>query len=113
MRKRILLVDDDATVVRIVSKVLGQDFDVSAYLQGDQALEALRHDMFDAVVSDMDMGAMSGVDFYRQAIKIRPELAKRFVFHTDALNPPIVGVPLVRKPANATVLRDKVHSLLS
>lgn len=113
MKKRVLLLDDDREVIRSVSKLLGQEFEVTSYLQGDLALEAVRHDPFDAVVSDMDIGAMTGIDFYHKAIKIRPELAKRFIFHTGSPNPPKTDVPLVKKPASGATLRDRVRALVT
>ncbi len=113
MKKRVLLVDDDSVVVRMVSRTLGQEFEVESYRHGDRALEAIRHHAFDAVVSDMDIGSMMGTDFYREAVKIRPELATRFVFHTGSSDPPKTHVPLIAKSTNATALRDKVRSLVS
>lgn len=113
MKKRVLLLDDDRSVLRSVLRFLGQEFDVKPYLQGDLALEALRQGFFDAVVSDMDIGSMSGVDFYREAIKIRPELASRFIFHTGSLNPPETDVPMLKKPATGKALRDRVRALVS
>lgn len=96
-----------------MSKVLGQEFDVTSYLQGDLALEAIRHDLFDAVVSDMDIGSMTGIEFYHRVIKIRPELAKRFIFHTGSPNPPKTDVPMLKKPAAGATLCDRVRALVS
>ncbi len=113
IKKRVLLLDDDREVVRSVSKLLGQEFEVTSYLQGEQALEAVRHDPFDAVVSDMDIGAMTGIEFYHKAVMIRPELAKRFLFHTGSPNPPETDVPMLKKPATGSDLRDTVRALVT
>jgi DNA-binding NtrC family response regulator len=113
IKKRVLLLDDDLTVVRMMSRVLGQEFDVTYYLKGDHALNAIRQETFDAVVSDMDIGAMTGVDFYREVVKIRPELATRFIFHTGSPNPPKTDVPMLKKPATGMTLRDRVRALVT
>lgn len=112
MRKRVLLLDDDPIILRTVSRTLGQEFDVNTYLQGRLALEALRQQSFDAVVSDMDIGDMTGVEFYREAVKVRPELSQRFVFHTGSPVPE-TNVPVIRKSSDTTVLRDRVRALVS
>jgi EAL domain-containing protein (putative c-di-GMP-specific phosphodiesterase class I) len=61
-RPRILLVDDDDVLVRSYARVLGQDdYDVEIRLDGEAAVEAIRRQSFDVVLSDIDMPRLGGL----------------------------------------------------
>src|SRR5580700_6632213 len=65
-RNRILLVDDDPTVLRAYTKVLtSHGWKVEAAPDGKQAIEHLRGAPFGAIVSDVSMPQMGGLDFLR------------------------------------------------
>jgi CheY-like chemotaxis protein len=36
---------------------------------------------FDAIVSDIDMPVMDGIEFYNEALKIKPHINSRFLFY--------------------------------
>jgi EAL domain-containing protein (putative c-di-GMP-specific phosphodiesterase class I) len=62
----VLLADDDAGVLRIYQRVLARaDFEVATAGDGESALAALRGQGFDAIVSDIAMPGMSGIDLLR------------------------------------------------
>jgi EAL domain-containing protein (putative c-di-GMP-specific phosphodiesterase class I) len=59
---RILLVDDEEALVRAIARVLtAKGYDVSTASDGRRAAELLSDTTFDAVVSDIDMPRMNGV----------------------------------------------------
>ena len=64
--KRCLIVDD-SRVVRKVARRIVEDlrFDADEAADGQQALDACRKDMPDAVLLDWNMPNMSGIDFLR------------------------------------------------
>jgi EAL domain-containing protein (putative c-di-GMP-specific phosphodiesterase class I) len=65
-QNRILLVDDDAAVLRAYTKVLtSRGWNVEAAGDGTQAVEKLRGAPFGAIVSDVSMPQMGGLDFLR------------------------------------------------
>lgn len=79
---RVLLVDDEPELARLVSRLL-RPHRVESVPDGTKALARLRADSeFDAVVCDLMMPRMSGVELHRQMAEVTPELAQRTVFLT-------------------------------
>ncbi|MBK7583760.1 MAG: EAL domain-containing response regulator [Myxococcales bacterium] len=66
-RRTVLLVDDDDAVRSAYLRVLtNAGFDVRAAADGESALQQLRNESFDAVVSDISMPGMDGVQLLRE-----------------------------------------------
>jgi CheY-like chemotaxis protein len=78
----VLVVDDNALVLALVSKIFQQDFDVTSC---SDARDALRHidagQQFDLVVSDLMMPHMSGKVFFAEMCR-RGAYEDRFLFIT-------------------------------
>ena len=75
--ERILFVDDEQVIVYIGEKTLGQlGYDVVTKANGVDALELFRADpdRFDLVITDMTMPRMTGDQFARELIKLRPDI---------------------------------------
>jgi len=61
-RQSILVVDDDQTVLESLCDELGERYEVSSAHSGTEAVAALQSRRFDAVISDLRMPDMSGVE---------------------------------------------------
>lgn len=61
LMKRILIVDDDYDICEALQLLLERRFEVSVAYNGQQALECLECQSFDAVVLDLMMPVMDGV----------------------------------------------------
>jgi EAL domain-containing protein (putative c-di-GMP-specific phosphodiesterase class I) len=60
---RVLVVDDDPAIGRMISRVLeGAGYEVTAVDGGSAAVDAITRSQFDVVLSDIQMPAMSGVE---------------------------------------------------
>jgi DNA-binding NtrC family response regulator len=71
---RILLVDDDPLVLSGFVEVLSTDsYDVTAVASGQEAIEILREQEFDVVLTDMVMPRVSGLDVLRTALTQQPD----------------------------------------
>ena len=72
-RPRILYVDDESAVLRIVSLMLRKHFHVELAESGAEGLRLLAaQEAFDVIVSDMRMPEMTGIEFFRSAIQVSP-----------------------------------------
>jgi len=73
--RRVLVVDDDAVVGQSINRVLtGQGYQVREAASGMEALEALGHQRFDMVFTDIRMPGMDGLDMASRMKKSYPEM---------------------------------------
>jgi DNA-binding NtrC family response regulator len=72
--KTILLADDEATLRENLAQVLcDEGFRVLAFGDGKQALRALKSNPIDALITDLRMPGMTGMDLIDQAVRLAPE----------------------------------------
>jgi PAS domain S-box-containing protein len=81
-RPRVLVVDDEVPIVNTMRELLGASFEVTATTNVRDAMAAVRAAAFDVVLCDLMMPDKSGIDFYDEVKRERPELLKRVVFMT-------------------------------
>src|SRR5881296_2066941 len=64
---KILVVDDEAASLRLLKEALSQwGYQVTGASSGAEALQALRGDMFDAVITDIRMPDMNGLELLKE-----------------------------------------------
>jgi CheY-like chemotaxis protein len=72
---RILIVDDDQRMTRTLADIMAlSGYDVTEAWSGEEAVEKVRAETFDCVVSDIRMPEMDGVELHRQLREIQPGL---------------------------------------
>jgi two-component system response regulator GlrR len=72
---RILIVDDDPTLLRLLGILLREEgFEVTAAESGEQALQQLEIKPADLVLSDLRMGGMDGLELFEAVRKRYPAL---------------------------------------
>lgn len=69
---KVLCVDDEPSILRSLQWLLKKEFEVTIAASGQEALEMLRHQDFDVIMSDQRMPGMMGSEFLREARKISP-----------------------------------------
>jgi nitrogen-specific signal transduction histidine kinase/CheY-like chemotaxis protein len=113
-RGRVLVVDDDELVARVVARILAKH-EVTVASNAAAAVAQLRDADVDVVLCDLMMPDVPGATLYRQAVATRPELADRFIFmtggvFTDAASEFVdsLGAAVLIKPFDAQVLRERV-----
>lgn len=77
MEKTTLLVIDDDPIVRDVFKDIfsyAQGYEIESALNGDEGLKKIAEHDYEMVFTDIAMPGMTGIDFMREAKKIRPSL---------------------------------------
>lgn len=118
-RVRMLLVDDEPMVRRILAQALGQKFDVEVAEGREQACERLTAESYDVVLCDMMMLDGTGVDVHAWVTQHRPEMADRMLFMTGGTFTPRAraflaaeGRPYLKKPFTLDQVEGAVRSLL-
>ena len=72
---RILVVDDEVELMRaLVDALRSQNFEVSGFTTAREALEVLREENFDVLLSDLMMPEMGGIALVEAALEIDPFL---------------------------------------
>ena len=70
----VLVVDDEPVVLSLLSRALEQKFEVVACHAAADALACIRQGGFDAVVSDINMPGMNGIELLRAVRDLDPDL---------------------------------------
>lgn len=73
MKTRILLVDDEEQFVQALSERLTlRGYDVTTSLSGEDALEKLKHYIYEVVILDVAMPGLDGIATLREVKKLKP-----------------------------------------
>ena len=118
---RILVVDDEPTVLSLVSRVLtGEGHEVETIDNADDALEMIESKRYRLILLDIKMPGMSGTELYKRIHKIAPSLARRIVFITgDVIGARITAflsstkAHYIMKPFDAEQLKRAVNRILT
>ncbi len=78
-RPRILLVDDDEDILKMLKTALSKDCDITTAPDGSKALDAVRGQTFDAVVADHMMPGLTGVELLTQVAELQPQSVRVLV----------------------------------
>ncbi len=120
-QRRILVVEDEATVANLVADVLREEgHEVVSLLDSVAALERLSTEDFDLVICDLKMPKLDGRGLYEEALR-RGRLSRdRVLFITgDTLRPRTMdfvergGLPYLAKPFLVEELTQMVRGVLS
>lgn len=83
---RVLIVDDDPTVLRAFRRVLSTDHDVLTARDGAEALRVvLGSKRVDAIICDIGMPKLDGPTFFSELFELRPQMMPRVVFCTGGI----------------------------
>ena len=119
-RGRILVVDDEAMLGKVIRRMLVPEHDVLAVTSGGDALgRVAKGERFDVILCDLMMPEVSGMDLHAEIRKIAPEQSERMVFMTGGAFTSrarefldAVLNPRVEKPIDPGSLRALIHGML-
>jgi DNA-binding NtrC family response regulator len=112
---KVLLVDDEVDFVEVLAERLsGRGLEVHKAYSGPEALETAHKMAFDAVVLDMAMPGMDGLETLEGLLKIHPEvqvilLTGRASLEQAAAAIRIGALDLLEKPADIDTLVSKIE----
>ena len=116
---RILLVDDDLIFIKIVSALLSTNAGpIEGVYSGEKALELLRINAYDLLITDLMMEGMSGADLIRLALDESLVDGSRILVMTGepANSPHRVwlnkrGIPIIEKPFSMAEFHEALSFL--
>jgi signal transduction histidine kinase/ActR/RegA family two-component response regulator len=120
-RQRVMLVDDEPQVAQSIERMLRRDYDVTIALCGEEAIDHIRKgSRFDAIVSDVMMPNMTGIELVEELRRVAPDQAQRLIFLSGGVFTPQtrerladLAVPQLEKPITAKELRACVNRVAS
>ena len=103
---RLLVVDDESILVELLVEFLrSTGHKVDDARNGQRALELATANDYDAILTDLKMPGLDGQGLYERLCRIKPHMARRFIFSTgDLANPrtqtffQTAGCPYLSKP---------------
>lgn len=76
---KILIVDDEEDNLALLYRTLRSRYNVTKALSAIEALEILKHEQFDCILSDHKMPLMDGVEFLKRVYDIQPRTMRLLV----------------------------------
>jgi len=82
-RARILVIDDERMVTDVIARILGRTHDVVTEQSAAPAIDRIAAgERYDAILCDLMMPDLSGIDFHDAVTALAPELLPRIAFMT-------------------------------
>jgi CheY-like chemotaxis protein len=114
---RVLVIDDDAIVTRVVERTLASEHKVVAMEGARAALDRIvGGERFDVILCDLMMPEMTGMDFHGELLAQVPDQATAIIFLTGGAFSPrarefLSGVrnPRIEKPFDALQMRALIN----
>ena len=111
---RILVVDDEPFIAQLVADTLAAEgYQVDTAANGLLALEQIKRESYDLILSDLRMPDLDGLALYRELESRRPDLLQRMIFISGTTDDPVyqkfleqVDVPVLSKPFHLDDLRQ-------
>lgn len=118
MTKILLAEDDDSLRSFLTAALKRAGHEVSAFEDGDQALSALEREVFDLLLTDIQMPGIDGIELARRGAELDPAMKIVFItgFAAVALsnksNTP-AGAKILSKPFHLRELVDEVERVMA
>jgi DNA-binding response OmpR family regulator len=114
----VLLVDDEPQIRKLLANLLSRDqsYHVMTASSGEEALGLSRHrsEKIDILITDIDMGGMSGIELYRYIREERPETNVLFISAmAHRIRETLPDCPALQKPFMPQQFVSKVSEVLS
>ena len=119
VKKKIVAVDDSIIVLKLVTKILGEEYDLHAFSTGKRALQFLKKKTPDLIILDIDMPEINGYELLEMIKEIEhlEEVPVIFLTSNNDRNHVVKAVAggakdYVVKPIDEEILMEKVQALL-
>lgn len=121
VRRRVMIVDDEPRIAQALKRMLQTDHDLTLASCGAEAIEhVLAGERFDAIITDVMMPNMTGLELLDRLVDLAPDQATRVIFlsggcYTGPTQTRLEGManPQLQKPVSGRELRACVEDLVS
>lgn len=118
---RILIIDDEALVLRGMKRLLSSKHEVVIAQGGKEGLRIIDEDpAFDVVLCDLMMPVLDGPELHQEILQRAPALVDRMIFYSGGAFTPRVQAfigsmvnPLLKKPVRADALFEAVEQVMA
>lgn len=117
---RLLVVDDEEMIRDVLIAIFSDRFTVEAVSSGPEALARIENEAaFDAVICDLNMPKMDGIELYKKILEKAPETAGRVLFLAGMYEKHQAEflqknhLRHIMKPASIKELRNSVEDIVS
>jgi DNA-binding NtrC family response regulator len=114
MGTRVLLVDDEEKFLEVLSQRLGtRGIDAETSTSGEEALVKIKNKNFDAIVLDVMMPGIGGIETLKRIRKENPELQIIMLTGRGSVDKAVEAmkegaIEFLEKPADINTLMDKI-----
>ncbi len=113
-KRKVLVVDDEEPVATVVARMLDEICETDLAGDGQVALGKIKNNVYDLIISDVDMPKLNGVELYKKAHAyfLRPQEA--FIFHSGLLGKEEStffakhNLKVMQKPSSVMEIREAV-----
>ncbi len=117
----VLIVDDEYLLGKVLSRTLDSEHQVTIVTRAQEALKKISAgERFDAILCDLMMPEMSGMEFYQEVSRVASDQARHIIFMTGGAFTPrarafLEEVPNARlqKPFELTTLKNLINMQLT
>ncbi len=120
--KSILIVEDNCRLQKFYKSFIELTFEglkVFQAFDGEEALSSCSRIDHTAILSDIEMPNMSGIEFYQRLKNKQPELSKRVAFISGSISGENLTFieqekrPYLLKPHSLDLFQDLIHSIIA
>lgn len=114
MTEKVLLVDDEEDFLEVMGERLAsRGIDVTTSISAEDALQQIETDIFDAVILDLQMPGMDGIDALKKIRERHPEIQVILLTGHATVEKGVEAIKLgamdfVEKPADLAILSEKI-----
>ena len=118
--KKVLVIDDEQVIIDELVKFLTKNgYIPTVCMNADMALDAARADVFDLIISDINLGVASGLELCQQIHELENANETPVIFLSGAQIPDIIrrsrtagGTYYIRKPFDPDVLIELIDKAM-
>lgn len=119
LEEKILVVDDEPVIVDMLVAILEDEDIVDSASNGEKALKKLSDKNYSAIISDVNMPFMDGIEFYKKAVEKYPYIKNRFLFFTASFDSEVLDffrqnkIKYLPKPSSITDIKKALFEIIS